>query len=71
VGAALRFNSSRHPTITKAWRERAWWNEYGQRLDPRPLDERPWREVEEYETLRNYTLRYRPPQPSTSPPQQR
>lgn len=57
----------------KAWSEKAWWLEYGQHIDPRPISERPWREVEEYETLREYTVRFRstPPAQPTSPPQRR
>lgn len=42
---------SAHPTIAKFWSERAWHEQLGVALDPRPLAERPWREVREYELI--------------------
>ena len=40
-----------HPTIVKFWSERAWHEQLGVAVDPRPLADRPWREVREYELI--------------------
>jgi hypothetical protein len=40
-----------HPTIKKFWSERAFHERLGIVIDPRPLGERPWREVREYELM--------------------
>lgn len=40
-----------HPTIAKYWSERAWHEQLGVPVDPRPVSERPWREVVEYQRL--------------------
>jgi len=40
-----------HPTISKFWSERAWHEQLGVSVDPRPIHERPWREVREYELI--------------------
>jgi hypothetical protein len=36
------------PSLVKFSIEHQLWERLGQRLDPRPLYERPWREVEDY-----------------------
>ena len=40
-----------HPTIIKWWSERAWNEQLGIHVDPRPVGDRPWREVDEYMKL--------------------
>lgn len=40
-----------HPTIAKYWSERAWWEQLGLHIDERPLRQRPWREVVQYEVI--------------------
>jgi hypothetical protein len=48
MGAA-RVGSTTHPTIAKLWSERNWYSQIGAAIDPRPVRDRPWREVREYE----------------------
>lgn len=38
-------------TIGKFWAERAWHTRLGVVYDPRPVPDRPWKEVEEYEVI--------------------
>jgi hypothetical protein len=42
---------TKHPTIAKYFHEQKYWMRLGIHADPRPLDERPWREVHEYDII--------------------
>ena len=48
---ATRVGKTTDPTIAKFWSERAWHEQLGVSIDQRPVAERPWREVREYELL--------------------
>ncbi len=42
---------SKHPTLVKYFHEQKYWSRLGIHADSRPLDERPWREVWEYDII--------------------
>ncbi len=56
MASAVRAGKSSHPTIAKAFSEQTYWQRYGIHVDPRPLRDRPWREIEEYRVLTEYLI---------------
>lgn len=57
ASGAIRNGKTTHPTITKFWLEQAMHQRMGIVVDPRPLGQRPWREVQEYLTLLEMQVR--------------
>lgn len=56
VRGALRLGRSRHPTIGKYSSEHEYWKRFGLHLDPRPLEDRPWLEVLQYDLITQEAL---------------
>jgi hypothetical protein len=48
VRGSYQNGRTKHPTLIKYWEEKKFWHRLGIRTDPRPLEDRPWREVHEY-----------------------